>query len=74
MSDSYEVLVEKEEMLAQMLVQHLRDNDIPCSCTHVYGAGLVIKSGMEKMRVYVPAEYMPQAKELLKELFPEDEI
>ena len=31
MDNGYELLVEKEEMWAQMLMQVLQDNDIPCT-------------------------------------------
>ena len=71
MNDGYELLVEKEEMWAQMLMQVLRDNDIPCTALPVHGGGFVLKTGMQdSLRVYVPADKLPQATDLLNELFP----
>ena len=70
MNDGYVLLVEKEEMWAQMLMQVLEDNNVSCVALPVYGAGFVIKTGtQERLRVYVPSENLPQATELLQELF-----
>lgn len=70
MNDGYVLLVEKEEMWAKMLMQVLEDNNIPCTALSVYGAGFTIKTGMqERLKVYVPSENLPQASELLQELF-----
>ena len=70
MNNGYVLLVEKEEMWAQMLIQVLKDNNIPCSALPVHGAGVIIKTGIqERLKVYVPSENMPQASELLQELF-----
>lgn len=71
MMNGYEMLVEKEAMFAQMVTQVLQDNEIPCTVLPVNGAGFAIKTGVqERVRVYVPAERLKQAKELLYELFP----
>ena len=73
MNHGYEFLIEKEEMWARMLMEVLQDNGIPCVKQSVYGAGLVIKTGMlERFKVYVPKEYMEQALELVTELFSEE--
>ena len=40
MNNGYVLLVEKEEMWAQMLIQVLKDNNIPCSALPVHGAGV----------------------------------
>ena len=70
MNDGYVLLVEKEEMWAQMLMQVLEDHNISCAALPVYGAGFAIKTGMqERLKVYVPSENLPQATELLQELF-----
>ena len=71
MMNGYEVLVEKEEMFAQMVAQVLQDNEIPCAVLPVNGAGFAIKTGVQdRLQVYVPTERLEQAKELLRELFP----
>ena len=70
MNDRYVLLVEQEEMWARMLMQVLEDNNIPCASLPVYGAGFAIKTGtQERLKVYVPSENLPQATELLQELF-----
>ncbi len=71
MMNGYEMLVEKEEMFAQMVTQVLQDNEIPCTVLPVNGAGFAIKTGVQdRLQVYVPTERLEQAKELLQELFP----
>ena len=71
MMNGYEMLVEKEEMFAQMVTQVLQDNEIPCAVLPVNGAGFVIKTGVQdRLQVYVPVERLKQAQELLRELFP----
>ena len=73
MENGFALLVEKEEMWAQLLLQVLQDHDIPCVSIPVYGAGLVVRTGMqERLRVYVPEEKMQQAADLLQQLFSED--
>lgn len=63
-------LAEKDSMWAQMLVNVLKDNGIPCTAMPVHGAGLVMKTGMkERLKIFVPAEKKPQAEEILEELF-----
>ena len=75
MNDGFELLVEKEEMWARMLMQVLEDNDVPCASLPVFGAGFAIKTGAkERVKVYVPAEKLPQAKALLDELFSAESI
>lgn len=71
MNTGYELLVEKEAMWAEMLMQVLKDNDIPYTSLPVYGAGFTIKTGtQERLQVYVPVECKAEALELLHELFP----
>ena len=71
MEEPYLLLGEKEEIWAKMLVQVLQDNRIPCVAVPVRGAGFVVKTGLsERLRILVPPETLPRAKELLEELFP----
>ena len=73
MPNGYELLVEKESMFAQMLMQVLRDNDIPCTALPVKGVGFVLRTGMQdRLNVYVPTDRLEQAKSLLQELFSGD--
>ena len=75
MNNTFELLTEKESMWAQMLMKVLKDNDIPCTALPVYGAGLVVKAGVqERMKVFVPSENLQQATELLHALFSEENI
>ncbi len=70
MDHAYVLLTEKEEMWAKMLMQVLKDNAIPCTPIPVYGAGVVLKTGVpECFRIYVPYDSMPKARELLNQLF-----
>ncbi len=70
MGSGYVLLAEKEPMWAQMLMEVLEDNNIPCTSLPVYGAALVLKTGkQERLRVYVPSENLEQASELLHILF-----
>ena len=75
MDNGYVLLTEKEEMWAKMLMQVLEDNGMPCVALPVYGAGLSIKTGKrERLRIFVPSENLPQAKELEQELFSAESI
>ena len=70
MRGGYEFLIEKEAMWAKMLMEVLEDHGIPCAALPVYGAGLAVRAGkQERLKVYVPAEMLPQASELLEALF-----
>jgi len=70
MKAGYVKLLEKEEMWARMLLEVLEDNGIPCVSIPVYGAGLTIRSGAQEwLQIYVPWEFLPQAEELVQELF-----
>jgi len=70
MDNGYELLTEKEEMWARMLMEALEDNGVPCVAVPVLGAGLVVYTGArERLKVYVPGEKLEQAKALLEELF-----
>ena len=66
----YQFLTEKEEIWARMLIEVLKDNEIPYASESVYGAALVLRGGAkERLRIYVPAEYMERASDLVDELF-----
>lgn len=74
MNANYELLVEKEAMWAEMLLQVLKDNNVPCTALPVHGAGLVMKTGIqERLKIFVPSESKSQAEELLNELFSNSE-
>ncbi len=65
METDYVLLTEKEEIWAKRLLQVLEDNDIPCTALPVYGAGVVMKTGMqERLKVYVPNASKSIAKDL----------
>ena len=70
MGGTYEFLVQKEEMWARMLMEVLKDNGITATALSVYGAGLAIHTGkQELLNIFVPAENLTQAQELLQALF-----
>ena len=70
MNTDYEFLVEKEEMWANLLMEVLKDNGILPAALPVYGAGLVIETGMlERLKIYVPRGDKARAEELLQALF-----
>ena len=70
MNQEYVLLTEKEEMWARMLLEVLKDNGVPCTSVPVHGAGFALKTGMQdSLRIFVPAEKLAQAKELLEALF-----
>ena len=75
MRDDYELLVEKEAMWAEMLEQVLQDNGVNCVAVPVYGAGMVLRGGVqERYKLYVPKEKVAEATELLNELFSNAEL
>lgn len=74
METDFEFLTQKEAMWAQMLIQVLKDNNVPYTAIPVHGAGLTIKTGMrESLNIYVPKEAKEKAQELMEALFPESE-
>ncbi|MBR4295539.1 MAG: hypothetical protein IKT56_01715 [Clostridia bacterium] len=74
MNNEYEFLVEKEEIWARMLMEVLEDNNIPFATKAVYGAGFVIRTGIQEcLKIYVPTEYFEKASELTQELFSEED-
>lgn len=72
METKYTLLTEKEAIWAQMLMEVLKDNNIPCVSQPVYGAGLTLKTGIqERLKVYIPSDNLTAAEELLQSLFSE---
>ena len=72
MENKFVLLTEKEAMWAEMLVQVLKDNKIPCTTVPVYGAGMTLRAGIqERLKVYVPDCDLERAQELKDELFIE---
>ena len=75
MNSNFAFLIEKEAMWAEMLMQVLENNGIPCTAQPVYGAGFTMRTGVqERLRLYVPAEAMPQATDLMHILFSPESI
>ena len=73
MNGEFVQLTEKESMWAEMLLEVLRDNGVPCASLPVVGAGFSMRTGTpERLRVFVPEEWLERAQELLEELFPEE--
>ena len=72
MEQNYEILIETEEMWARMLMEVLDEHEIPHAAKSVFGAGLVIRTGVqERLTVYVPANCYDRAKALSDALFAE---
>ncbi len=70
MENGFELLIEKEKMWAEMLMEVLKNNNIPCTSFSVQGAGFAAKTGIpERLKVYVPAADLEKASELMKEIF-----
>lgn len=66
----FEFLAEKDAMWAEMIIQALKDNGIPCAAMPVHGAGLVMKTGMrERLKIYVAPEGKAEAEDILEALF-----
>lgn len=67
-------LTEKEAVWAEVLIEMLRNNGIPCISSPIYGAGLVVSAGVqERRKVCVPADCYQTASELLQAFFPDKE-
>lgn len=73
MDSEYELLCEKDAMWAETLIQVLNNNQIPCVSLPVYGAGLVMKTGMrERLKIYVMKKDKQAAEDLVQQLFSEE--
>lgn len=74
MENKYEFLLEKDALWADICMQVLRENGIPCEAFPVNGAGMVIRGGMqERLRIFVPAEKLQEAATLMEDLFAPEE-
>ena len=75
MHNDYVFLTEKEEMWARMLLEVLKDNQIPCVSLPLYGAAYALKTGtQDTLRIFVAPDSLQQAQELLDQLFSENSI
>ncbi len=69
-NNGYVLLAEKDFMWARMLMEVLENNDIPCVSAPVFSQRASTALGMEeRQKIYVPAEKLSKASELLDELF-----
>ena len=74
MTQQHEFLVEKDAIWADILMQVLKENGIPCTAFPVYGAGVVLRAGVqERMKLYVPADQKQQAAAIMEDLFAEED-
>ena len=74
MTQQHEFLVEKDAIWADILMQVLKENGIPCTAFPVYGAGVVLRAGVqERMKLYVPADQKQQAASIMEDLFAEED-
>ena len=74
MDKRFVFLTEKEEMWAKMLLDVLKDNEIPATSVAVNGVGFSIHTGLQdRLKIFVPEECFSRAKVLLQELFPPEE-
>ena len=75
MNGDFVLLTEKEAIWAEMLMEVLRDNGVPCASVPVHGAGFTMKTGTpERLQVFVPPLYADRAQELCEELFSAEEL
>ena len=74
MNGDFVLLTEKVAMWAELLMAVLRDNDMPIASMPVHGAGFSMSTGTpERLKIYVPTEKLDEARDLMEELFPEDD-
>jgi hypothetical protein len=68
-------LVEKEMIWGGMLADVLKQKGIPYYDKPVLGAGLTMETGMalERYRYYVPFSHLSEAREIVDELFGEED-
>lgn len=71
MNNEFEMLAEMDAPWADVLMQILRGNEIPCTARPLRGAGLVtLTGGQERYQIFVSPERLDQAKALLEDLDP----
>lgn len=74
MDNDFVFLTEGHAIWADMLIQILQDNDIPCIASPVQSTRPAIYSGLPKgVEVLVPANKKSQAEEILKGFFSNEE-
>ncbi len=70
--EDYCFVTERDEMWAKMFLEILQDQKIPCTAVPTCGAVMAMKAGKtERLKLYVPYAKWEQARELLRETFPE---
>lgn len=73
MDEEYELLIEKEEIWANMYVQLLEQNGIKCKVVPVNGIGLSMKTGVQDFfKIYVLSSNKEKAKHIIKKNFKEN--
>ena len=65
------LLTEKDSVWAGMLADVLKQHDIPFTKESSLGAGMAIRTGslLETFRFFVPASFLPAARDIVDELF-----
>lgn len=68
-------LIEKQTIWAEMLKEKLDNAEIPYECVGGMGAAMAIKAGpyLENYQFYVPYAYYPKAKNIIDEMFSQDQ-
>ena len=75
MNQRHVFLVEKDAVWADILMQELKANNIPCVAFPVYGAGMVLRGGaQERMKIHVPEHLKAQAEGIMEDLFADNEV
>ncbi len=70
MDNPFILLADKEKMWAEMLIEALKNEGVPCVSFPVYGAAMALKMmGCERLKVYVPQEEKEKAQTVLLSLF-----
>ena len=70
MDNAIELLTEEDAIWAQMIIDVLKNNSIPCMARPVFGAGMVMRAGVqERLRIYVPAAHLEAAKAIMEDYF-----
>ena len=74
MPASYQFLLEKDALWADICMQVLRENGIPCEAFPVSGTGAILRGGLqERLRILVPADKLPEATMLMEDLFARED-
>ena len=74
MENRYQFLLEKDALWADICMQVLRENGIPCEAFPVSGAGAVLRGGLqERLRILVQVDKLPEAAALMEDLFTRED-